>query len=49
MIALLSEELDCEAADVTNSVCAAFLTTSGAQTKQYWSLLAHLVEELGTS
>lgn len=47
MVTLLGEELDREASHITNGVCTALLATSGAKTKEHWSLLANAIEELG--
>lgn len=49
MITLFGVELDREASDIANRVCASLFTTSGAKAEEYWRLLADSVKKFGAS
>lgn len=48
MIAFFREELDRKASDISNSICASLLTSSGTDTAQNGGFLPNPLEELCT-
>lgn len=48
MVSLFSEKLDRKPSDISHSICTAFLTTSGAESKENWCFLANVVQEFSS-
>lgn len=46
MISFFCEKLDRKPSDISNSICASLLASSGTDTAQNWSFLSNALEEL---